>query len=187
MLLEQPSQHLAPSKGCADLVFFCLLLWQNPQLCLPYIWLMFSACCFLVFKSFHKKYICHWAMASIVVADRFAVLVFVVVVFWGSYITPFRWVLLFQNNSAVIHKVAQCVIPMQIRYILIYFIHHIRTGPLHMLKLFSSWICVLFFCQPHMVTSHISHSQFLLRAKSWLTVLHRTQSIANIPAKTVNN
>ena len=25
------------------------------------------------------------------------------------------------------------------------------------------------------------------RAKSWLTVIHRTQSIANIPFKTVNN
>jgi len=75
--------------------------------------------------------------------------------FGGSYITPFRWVLLFQNNSAVIHKVAQCVIPMQIRYILIYFIHHIRTGPLHMFKLFSSWICMP--CQPHKVTSgHIT-------------------------------
>ena len=138
---------------------------------------MFSACCFLVFKSFHKKYICHWALWLL--TD----LLFSF--FGGSYITPFRRVLLFQKNSAVIHKVAQCVIPMQIRYILIYFIHHIRTGPLHMLKLFSSWICVL--CQPHMVTSHKSQSQFLLRAKSWLTVLHRTQSIANIPAKVVNN
>ena len=33
-------------------------------------------CCFLVFKSFHKQDICHWATASIVVADGFAVLVF---------------------------------------------------------------------------------------------------------------
>ena len=115
--------------------------------------------------------------------------------FGGSYITPFRWVLLFQNNSAVIHKVAQCVIPMQIRYILIYFIHHIRTGPLHMFKLFSSRICMP--CQPHKVTSgHItvtvSSHQFetqetKTQAKSWLTVLLRTQSMANIPAKTVNN
>ena len=32
-------------------------------------------------------------------------------IFGRSYITSFRWVLLFQNNSAVIHKVAQCVIP----------------------------------------------------------------------------
>ena len=113
---------------------------------------MFSTCCFLVFKSFHKKDICHWATASIVVADGFAVLAF-----WRIfYITPFRWVLLFQNNSAVIHKVAQCVIPMQIPYILIYFIHHIRTGPLHMFKLFSSWICMP--CQPHKVTSHKSQS-----------------------------
>ena len=91
-------------------------------------------------------------------------------IFGRSYITSFRWVLLFQNNSAVIHKVAQCVIPMQIRYILIYFIHHIRTGPLHMFNLFSK-----------------NHNHSFLRAKSWLTVLHRTQSIANIPAKTVNN
>ena len=83
--------------------------------------------------------------------------------FGGSYITPFRWVLLFQNNSAVIHKVAQRVIPMQIRYILIYFIHHIRTGPLHTFKLFSSWICIP--CQPHKVTSHKSQSQFLTSKK----------------------
>ena len=81
----------------------------------------------------------------------------------GSYITPFRWVLFFQNNSAVIHKVAQCVIPMQIRYILLYFIHHIRTGPLHMFKLFSSWSCMP--CQPHKVTSQKSQSQFLTSKK----------------------
>ena len=114
--------------------------------------------------------------------------------FWGAYITPFRWVLLFQN-SAVIHKVAQCVIPIRIRCILIYFIHHIRTGPLHMFKLFSSWICMS--RQPHMVTSGqiiatVSSHQFetqgtKTQAKSWLTFLHRTQWIANIPAKTVNN
>ena len=55
VLLEQPSQCLAPSKGCADLVFFWLFLWQNPQLFLSYIWLMFSTCCFLVFESFNKK------------------------------------------------------------------------------------------------------------------------------------
>ena len=36
--------------------------------------------------------------------------------FWGAYITPFWWVLLFQH-SAVVPKVAQCVVPMQIRYI----------------------------------------------------------------------
>ena len=115
--------------------------------------------------------------------------------FGGSYITPFRWVLLFQNNSAVIHKVAQCVSPMQSRYIVIYFIHHIRTGPLHMFQLFSSWICMP--CQPHKVTSGqitvtVSSHQFETQgtkkqAKSWLIVLHRTQSTAYIPAKTVNN
>ena len=111
---------------------------------------MFTTCCFLVFKSFHKQDICHWATASIVVAGGFAVLAF-----GGSYITSSRGVLLFQNNSAVIHKVAQCVIPMHIRYILIYFIHYIRTGPLHMFKLFSSWICMP--CQPLKVTSgHIT-------------------------------
>ena len=104
--------------------------------------------------------------------------------FGGSYITPFQWVLLFQNNSVFIHKVAQCVIPMQIRYILLYFIHHIRAGPLHMFKLFSSWIYALSTAHGHFRTNH-SHS--FLRAKSWLTVPHRTQSIANIPAKTVNN
>ena len=31
---------------------------------------------FFVFKSFHKQDICHWATASIVVADGFAVLAF---------------------------------------------------------------------------------------------------------------
>ena len=40
---------------------------------------------------------------------------------------------------------------MQIRYILIYFIHHFRTGPVHIFKLFSSWICIPH--QPHKVTS----------------------------------
>ena len=107
----------------------------------------------LWFKSFHKKDLCHLATASIVLLTD---LLFSL--FWGAYITPFWWVLLFQN-SAVIHKVAQCVIPMQIRYILIYFIHHIRTGPLHMFKLFSSWICMS--RQPHQVTSGQSQSQFL--------------------------
>ena len=105
---------------------------------------MFSVSCFLVFKSFHKQDICHWATLWLLTNLLFSL-------FGGSYITPFRWVLWFQNNSAVIHKVAQCVIPMQIRYILIYFIHHIRTGPLHMFKLFSSWIYVP--RQPHTVTS----------------------------------
>ena len=107
---------------------------------------MISTCCFLVFKSFHKQDICQWATASIVVADGFAVLAFWRILHhslpMGSFVL---------NNCAVIHKVAQCVIPMHIRYILIYFIHHIRTGPLHMFKLFSSWICIPH--QPHKVTS----------------------------------
>ena len=107
---------------------------------------------------------------------------FLFLLFSGAYITPFWWVLLFQN-SAVVHKVAQCVIPMQIR-------DHIRTGSLHMFKLFSSWICMS--RQPHKVTSGqititVSSRQFETQAKSCLTVLHRTQSIANIPAKTVQN
>ena len=98
--------------------------------------------------------------------------------FWGAYITPFWWVLSFQN-SAVIHKVAQHVIYMQIRYILIYVIHHIRTGPLHMVT--SGQITVT-------LSSHQFETQGTkTQAKRWLTVLHRTQSIANIPAKTVNN
>ena len=107
---------------------------------------MFSTCCFLVFKPFHKQDICHWATAGIVVADGFAFLAFWRIVhhslLTGSFVL---------NNSAVIHKVAQCVISMQIRYILIYFIHHFRTGPLHLFKLFSSWICTAH--QPHKVTS----------------------------------
>ena len=75
-------------------------------------------------------------------------------------------------------------------HILIYFIHDIRTGPLHVFKLFSSWICAS--RQPHMVTSgqitvtvssHLFETQGTkTQAKSWLTLLHRTQSIANIPA-----
>ena len=106
---------------------------------------MFSTCCFVVLKSFHKQDICNWATASTMVADGFAVFAF-----WRILHHSFRCVLLFQNNSAI-HKVAQCVVPMQIRYILIYFIHHIRTGPLHVFKLFSSWICMP--RQPHKVTS----------------------------------
>ena len=127
VLLEQPSQYVAPSKGCADLVFLWLLLWQNPQLFLSYIWLMFSTCCFLVIRVFSQKktsitgqQLALWLLTDLLFS-----------LFWGAYITPFWWVLLFQN-SAVVPKVAQCVVPMQIRYILIYFIHHIRTGPLNM-------------------------------------------------------
>ena len=108
---------------------------------------MFSTCCFLVFKSFHKQDICHWATASIMVADGFAALAFRRIL---HHFLPTGF-FLFKKNSAVIHKVAQCVIPMQVRYILIYLIHHIRIGPLHMFKLFSSWICIPH--QPHKVTS----------------------------------
>ncbi len=62
---------------------------------------------------------------------------------------------------------------------IIYFIHHIRTGPLHMVT--SGQITVT-------VSSHqFEMQETKSQAKSWLTVLHRTQSIANIPAKTVNN
>ena len=61
--------------------------------------------------------------------------------FLGADITPFWWVLLFQN-SAVVPKVAQCVVPMQIRYISYKLFHppyedwtiahgHLRTNHSH--------------------------------------------------------
>ena len=112
VLLEQPSQYRAPSTGCADLVFLSLLLWQNPQLFLSYIWLMFSTCCFLLIRVFSQKktsvtgqQLALWLLTDLLFS-----------LFWGAYITPFWWVPLFQN-SAVVPKVAQCVVPMQIRYI----------------------------------------------------------------------
>ena len=72
---------------------------------------------------FTQKDICHWATLWLLTDLLFSL-------FGAAYITPFWWVLLFQN-SAVVPKVEQCVVPMQIRYVS-YFIHHIRTGPLHM-------------------------------------------------------
>ena len=95
--------------------------------------------------------------------------------FWGAYITPFWWVLLFQN-SAVVPKVAQCVVPMQIRYILY----------------ISSTISGLVTWSPQDKSQSVSSHQFKTQgtktqAKSWLTVIHRNVSIANIPAKTINN
>ena len=85
--------------------------------------------------------------------------------FLEAYITPFWWVLLFQN-SAVIHKVAQCVIPMQIQYTLKYFIHHIRTGPLHTVT--SGQITVTV---PNSYQFEMQGTK--TQAKSWLIVLHR--------------
>ena len=62
---------------------------------------------------------------------------------------------------------------------IIYVIHHIRTGPLHMVT--SGQITVT-------VSSHQFETQGIkTQANSWLTVIHRTQSTANISAKTVNN
>ena len=188
VLFEQPSQHLAPSKGCADLVFFLVAFLAKSSVAfaihLTNVFNMLFPCIQIFSQKRHLSWATLWLLMD---------LLFLLI--RGSYITPFWWVLLFQNNSAGIHKVAQCVIPMQILYMLIYFIHHIRTGPLHMSKLFSSWICMP--CQPHKVTSGqitvtVSSHQFGTQgtktwAKSWLTVLHRTQSIVNIPAKTVNN
>ena len=173
VLLEQPTQYFAPSKGCADLVFFWLLLWQNPQLFLSYIWLMSSACCFLMIRVFSRKktsvtgqQLALWLLTDLLFS-----------LFLGAYITPFWRVLLFQN-SAVVHKVAQCVIPMQIRYIS--YISSTRSGLDH-----CTW-------SPQDKSQSVSSHQFetqgtKTQAKSWLTVLHRTQSTANIPAKTVNN
>ena len=69
------------------------------------------------------------------------------------------------------------------------FIHHIRAGPLHMLQLFSSWICTSH--QLHNVTSGwttvtVSSHQVETKGtktlvKSWLTVLNRIQAIVNTP------
>ena len=178
---SQISIILHLQKDVLILFFYWLLLWHSPQSLLSYIWLMFSTCCFLVIQVFSQKDICHVHKALWLLTD------FLFLLFTGAYITPFWWVILFQN-SAVVHKAALCVIPMEIR-------DHIRTGPLHMFKLFSSWICMS--RQPYKVTSGqitvtVSSRQFetqgtKTQAKIWLTVLHRTQSIANIPAKTVNN
>ena len=98
VLLEQPSQYLAPSKGCADLVFFRLLLWQNPQLFLPNVFNMLFPC-IQVFSQ-EKTSVSGQQLALWLLMDWMFSL------FGGSYITPFRRVLLFQDKSAVIHKVA---------------------------------------------------------------------------------
>ena len=173
MLLEQTSQYLAPSKGCADLVFLWLLLWQNPHMFLSYIRLMFSTCCFLVIQVFFTKKtsVTGQQLALWLLMDLLFLL------FWGAYITPFWWALLFQN-SAVVPKVAQCVLPMQIRYV----------------SYISSTISGLDHCtwSPQDKSQSVSSHQFKTQgtktqAKSWLTVIHRNVSIANIPAKTVNN
>ena len=84
--------------------------------------------------------------------------------FGGSYFTPFRWVLLFQNNSAVIHKVAQCVIPMQIRYIYSY-ISSTISGLDHC-TCFSYLVlgCVCLVNRTRSLQD-ISQSQFLTRKK----------------------
>jgi len=95
----------------------------------------------LRFESFHKKtsvigrQLAFWLLTNLLFS-----------LFWGAYNTPLSWVLLFQN-TAVVPKVAQYVVPMQIRCL----IHHIRTGPLHIFKLFSSWICMS--RQTHKITS----------------------------------
>ena len=188
MLLEQPSQYLSPSKGCDELVtasltessaVFVIHLTKNFNV----LFLCYSSLFTQKKTSVTGQQLAFWLLRDLLFS-----------LFWGGYITPFWWVLLFQY-SAVVPKIAQCVVPMQILYILTHFIHYIRTGPLHMFKLFSSWICMS--RQPHKVTlgkiivtvcSHQFKTQGTkTQAKSWLTVLHRTQSIAKIPAKTVNN
>ena len=104
VLLEQPTQYFAPSKGCADLVFLWLLLWHNLQVFLSYIWL--SSLFTHKKTSVSGQQLALWLLTDLLFS----------LFFWGAYITPFWWVLLFQN-SAVVPKVAQCVVPMQIRYI----------------------------------------------------------------------
>ena len=118
---------------------------------------------------FTEKDICHWATASVVVADGYAVLAFLRSLhhslLMGSFVSKFCSPFLKQHN--VWYSV----------YI-IYFIHHIRTGPLHTVT--SGQITVT-------VSSHQFQMQGTkTQAKRWLTVMHRTQSIANTPAKTVN-
>ena len=66
---------------------------------------------------------------------------------------------------------------------------HIRTGP------YQDWtISGLDHCtwSPQNKSQSVSSHQFetqgtKTQAKSWLTVIHITRSVANIPAKTVNN
>ena len=101
--------YLPLQRRCVECSSF-IIFPQNPQLFLSYIWLMFSTCCFLVIRVFsHTRIICHWATLWLLTDLLFSP-------FWGAYITSFWWVLLFQN-SAVVPKVAQCVVPMQIQYI----------------------------------------------------------------------
>ena len=97
---------VAPSKGCADLVFLWLLLWQTHScFCHTFILTNLSACCFFVIWVFSQLAI--WLLTDMLFS-----------LFWGAYITPFWWVLLLKK-FAVVHRVlvTQCAIPMQIRYL----------------------------------------------------------------------
>ena len=78
MLLEQPSQYLAPSKGCADLVFLCVTasLTESSAVFVTHFTNVFNMLFPCDWSLFTKKDICHWATVSIVVADGFAVLAF---------------------------------------------------------------------------------------------------------------
>ena len=88
--------------------FLLLLLWQNPQLFLPYILLLFSTCCFLVFESFHKK-------KTSVTGQQLALWLLTDLLFsLLEDLTSLPSDGFFCFNSAVIHKVAQCAIPMHI-------------------------------------------------------------------------
>ena len=70
---------------------------------------------------FHKKDTCHWATASIVVADGFAILAFLVEDLTSLHSDcccfSLFFLFFFLQNSAVVPTAAQCVVPMQIRYI----------------------------------------------------------------------
>ena len=102
------------------------------------LWL-FSTCCFLVIRVFSQKKtsVTEQQLALWLLTDMLFSL------FWGAYITPFWWVPLFQN-SAVVPKVAQCVVPMQIRYI-----YHTFYPP------YQDWT----IAHGHLRTNH-SHSFF---------------------------
>ena len=74
MLLGQPSQYLSPSKGCAFLVTASLT--ESSAVFVIHLTNVFNMLFPCDSSLFTQKNICHWATASIVVADGFAVLAF---------------------------------------------------------------------------------------------------------------
>ena len=132
--------------------------------------------CIRVFS--HKKDICHWATASIVVADGFVVLAFWGILHHSLLMSSFLSKFCSHSKSSTM-----CDSHADSAYTHI-FHPPFKTGPLNMFTLFSSWICVS--RQPHKVTSGqitvTVSSQTKTQVKCWLIVIHSTQSVANIPA-----